>query len=263
MRDLKSIMLAMSASVDEIRALDDARYEQAKTNPTCFTYWFPVVEKLRIRTPKSLVIPFPREIIKLIQQDCVDESLTSIKPIADQMRAFAVEVGYPLFIKNSLFSGKHSWGETCFVQSEKVSIEDHIAYIFYLWAMHSPEYALHVVAREFIRTTPAFHAFGGMPVTQEYRLFVRDGKVEGYQFYWPESSIMEPSVPDWRDRLRAISKPAPHLLAEMIADAEHVGRELGDYWSVDFLMDQEGSPWLIDMAEGDKSYRCPTGYRSL
>lgn len=253
---------ALKPSEADFTRMREKALARARSNRTCFTHWFPVVESLSLRAPRSLVIDFPPGLTAAIADG--DASVKAqLQDIAQQIRAFGEETGYPLFLKNSLSAVKHEWKDTCFIESADVDIAGHIENLTYSWMVLSGDDALYLVVREMIPTAPAFHAFDGrMPIAAEFRLFATDGKLNGWQPYWPAHAIQRPSAPDWQKRLKAISIPTTAELAEMQTAAEAVTRRLGGYWSVDFLKDRCGNLWLIDMAEGEKSFRCEVGYRS-
>lgn len=263
--DLASLVGFSLPTDEEMETIRARRIEQAKTNPTCFTHWFGSVQKLEIPHPQSHVIDFPYELTGALLDERADESAEPMAAIIASIRAFGEQVGYPLFIKNSLFSGKHEWAHTCYIAADATDeqIAHQITWLTHLWAMVGGEVALHLIVREFIQTAPVFHAFGGMPVTAEYRLFATDGKLNGWQPYWPEAAIQEPSVDDWADRLKTIAIPSQDEMQQMRAWAESITANLGGFWSVDFLRDRNGKLYLIDMAEGHKSYRCPVGYQGV
>lgn len=251
-------------SEEEFLAIEQRMEEQARQNPTCFTHWFPAVEASGAPHPRSRVLPLPLSIQKALvnhdpaAREMLDQTIADIRAIGDRF-------GWPLFIKNSLFSGKHSWKHTCFLAegSSDDEIFQHIGAITEDWIMLAPEMALYLVVREMLDVTPIFHAhFGEMPVTQEFRLFATDGSVDGWQPYWPEKSVLSPSVDDWQSRLAAIAEPSEELMHDMTHWAKAITANLTGSWSVDFLIDAKGTPYLIDMAEAHKSYHCPTGYRS-
>lgn len=240
-------------------------YLAAASNPTCFANWYPAVEELGLRAPKSDWIPVTVDIQKEIENENLDQAMVLLKPIADQVRTFGEAHGYPLFIKNSLFSAKHSWKDSCYIANADVNIERHIALIFYEWLIvgMGAGMARHLVVREFIDAKPQFYAFSDMPITQEFRLFASKGKAYGYQPYWPERAIREPSVEQFQPLLKEISKPSDALLAEMIEMASKLTDALGDDYSVDFLIDRAGKPWLIDVALARSSFVCQTGFVTL
>lgn len=167
------------------------------------------------------------------------------------------EVGFPLFLKTSFTAAKHYWRESCFMpNAQPQTVLRHLAELCMYQSMSPHPYSPSLVVREMIKTAPAFIAFdGGMPVTKEFRVFSDSGKVSGYQPYWPELSIQKPSIEGWREALVGIKEPSAQQLAEMVETAKAVTEKLGGYWSVDFLADKDGQLWLIDMAEGNLSYR--------
>lgn len=114
-----------------------------------------------------------------------------------------------------------------------------------------------LVVREMIPTTPSFTSFMDMPIVEEYRFFTKNGKVEGFQPYWPEEAFeYEDNLPeDWQERLQKMAKPSPELLKDMIDMANKVVGNLDGDWSIDFLIDKNGLPYLTDMAEAHKNYR--------
>lgn len=250
---------------EEMQAMHERRVEAAKINPTCFTHWFPTVERLGIPHPRSRVIDFPDELTCLVLDERHDEAAADMARVIAAIRAFGEEVGYPLFVKNSLFSGKHEWPNTCYIAGDASDeqIWRQIVWLTNLWGMLGADLALHLVVREFIRTEPVFHAFSGMPVTAEFRLFATDGELNGWQPYWPEGAIQEADVADWAERLKTIAIPGQDEMQQMRAWAEAITRELGGYWSVDFLRGSDGKLYLIDMAEGRKSYKCEAGYQPV
>lgn len=260
--DLDSIALSLPSD-EEFLAIEQRMEAQARQNPTCFTHWFPVVEASGVPHPRSRVLPLPLSIQKaLVNYDPAAREMLA-ETIAE-IRATGDTFGWPLFIKNSLYSGKHSWQDTCHLPAglSDDEIFQHIGAITEEWMMRAPEMALFLVVREMLDVDPVFHAHRGMPVTQEFRLFADNGVIEGWQPYWPEQSVLAPSIDDWQARLAAISEPSDALLDEMRRWAETITAELGGAWSVDFLISKDGAPHLIDMAEAHKSYRCPTGYRA-
>lgn len=259
-KSLSDMIRASIPSDEELNAIRQRRIEAAKHNPNCFTHWFSVVERLGILSPKSKVVYFPAELSGPLLDGCTEDLAAMLAPIVSEIQSFGGEAGYPLFLKNSLFSGKHSWVDTCFVPSPD-AVSEHIQAINMDSAMVGCDLSLYLVAREMIETKPAFHAFRGeTPIVEEFRLFARDGKTEGYQPYWPEMAIRHPSAPDWREKLRAISVPSQEDLAYMVECAEKITSALGGYWSVDFLRGADDRLWLIDMALGQCSFKCDTGF---
>jgi len=243
-------------SKDDMKRYRQRQLKDAMENKTCFTYWYPHVLKLGIPTPKSKVIPFGRELTEaIIEENESPQVLDDLSVCVEDIADFANECGYPVFLKNSLFSGKHDWAGTCFIESEDTDILMNIANITSYWSTVANELALFFVVREMINTRAAFTAFGGLPVTEEFRFFSKDGELVSYQPYWPADSIVEPDADDWEEKLKAMSVLGKKDLAQLTAWANQVTASLTGEWSVDFLKGVDGNWWLIDMAEGEKSFR--------
>ena len=85
----------------------------------------------------------------------------------------------------------------------------------------------------------------------------KTGKTYAYQAYWPANSILDADTNDWAQKLESISEATQQQMDEMIKGADRVTRTLRGDWSVDFLIDKDGAPWLIDMAVASQSYISP------
>jgi hypothetical protein len=237
---------------------------QAARNPTAIKNWLYAVETMSVPSPETDIYDFNW----LVQRAIVNHDYQSIEPLAqplvDNIRTSGKKMGYPLFIRTGLFSGKHNWKNTCYIQASDTDqdIIRHLCSLIEYWYMVGGTYNFDLVVRKFIKTKTLFTAFDGeMPITQEFRLFTEGGVVDSYQFYWPEQAIdgHNPSKPNWRELLRDVSKPSDSLLNEMIVLAENVASLLDGDWSIDFLIDENGKPILIDMAERKKSFVCTQG----
>lgn len=109
-----------------------------------------------------------------------------------------------------------------------------------------------------LKTEPAFHAFHGeMPITREFRYFVRDGEIEHRQFYWPAGSIdgHSPTAEDWRAMLSDLAGVDAEDRYFLDWQTKNAGNLLGGYWSVDWLWTTDRGWVLTDMAEGNHSFK--------
>lgn len=237
-------------------------------NKTCLSYWYPKIKDL-VPTPETRVLVLEEDLMLLAYgEEAVREKLALIPELRKAKKwihTMAVSIGYPVFLRTGLYSGKHSWGKTCYLrggrdpeptEDEKLEITKHVSHLIDESAM-ADLIGLSVnvwVVRRLLRTEPAFYAFHGrMPITREFRFFVFNGLVIHKQPYWPPESILQPSKPNWMDRLEAISVLGADdpILTTL---TERVGAKLDGCWSVDWLW-AEGKWWLTDMAEGEKSFR--------
>jgi len=226
-------------------------------NITCLSYWYPIIQQIKeIKTPQTLIVLTDLHLWELLDGNMPEgygEFVGEIVKCADS-------IGYPCFLRTGLFSSKHRWRKTCYIEKRE-DIPHHVYSIIEdsnmvdLLGLDTNVWAI----RKFLPTKPIFFAFGGMPVTEEYRFFVREGKVEHFQPYWPPVSLedarhIDPLPHNWRSELKKISLIEPLDLAYLSSLTELVGERLGGYWSVDWLKTENGW-YLTDMAEGDKSYK--------
>lgn len=90
---------------------------------------------------------------------------------------------------------------------------------------------------------------------------MRDGKVEYHFAYWVPEAIerslgnWESEPPEnWRELLAELAQETLGEVELLTGYAEKIGQVLGDYWSVDFAQHEDGTWYLIDMGEGDRSF---------
>lgn len=219
-------------------------------------YWFPLVEAAGLPVPETLIVDGPKgDLVGL---------LDGVRPegygeFMARVETAVAQVGLPCFLRTGHTSGKHNWLSCCWMQEDS-SLSRHVAALVEESCMGIPGLPTDTwVVRELLPTAPIFHcgSFGGLPVTREFRLFVRDGEVEHTQPYWPAASVAEahPSVRNWEELLDREAKMTDMERQLLTAMAERAGDALGGYWSVDFMEDKDGMWWLIDCAEGDRSFR--------
>lgn len=244
-------------------------------------YWWPLVQDVA-RAPKTefVVIDPPAEAVSLasgcrIHQ--VEHGWDEIKPdceppiyaYKDEILAAAARIGYPLFMKTDLTSGKHTWDRSCFVR-EEANFMHHVNFL-----LEEHECALGferdapvraIVLREFLTLDSAFKAFEGMPISRERRYFVEGGRVLCHHPYWPEEAMRfwSSKEPDnWRAelaRLNTETEAEMRTLSVYASNVSHAMARAGDLpnggqWSVDFALNKEDGNWyLIDMALAEQSW---------
>ena len=227
--------------------------------PTAYENWAPAVASSGVSAPDTVMVPlsFDLQEAMLDGKDIPDELQSNIDEIVKAVELMGAKHGFPVFIKTSFVSHKHDWVNTCCLgTADRETVIKHMENIVGFQGFSDYMVSPSLLIRQMLETDAEFHAFyGKMPVTQEFRFFASKGKVEGYQPYWPERSIENASVTDWAERLKKISTLGPRDQARLIDMAANVTRRLEGEWSVDFLKDRHGKWWLIDMAEGARSYR--------
>jgi hypothetical protein len=220
-------------------------------------FWFPKIAAAGLRVPATRIIRANDDLVVLLD----GEKPPGWDDLVDELVAAGNEVGWPAFLRTGHGSGKHEWDRTCFLPGPS-DVAHHIAALVE-WSCCVDMFGLPTdvwAVREMLPAPPLFRCEGycRFPVTREFRLFVRDGRVEHVQPYWPPDAVEQgrPSDPDWRTKLErasALTQPERAALELIAATAgQAVG---GGYWSVDLLEDV-GRRWVVtDMAEGDRSFR--------
>lgn len=189
----------------------------------------------------------------------------------DRLQQAGEAFGWPCFLRTGYGSGKHEWRSTCWVPSPS-AMSQHV-YALVEWS--------HIVdigglpyqdwfVRKMLDVEPLFHAFDGMPITREFRVFFKGDEYQHIQPYWIPKAIHAPDRIDWRDRLRDASQLKDEEAEELCYLAGEAMGAVGavdeEHWSIDFLQDRDGQWWLTDMADGDKSFawcpRCGTEYEA-
>ncbi len=226
-------------------------------NKTRLSYWFPLIHAAGIPVPRTEIVPYAHSLAPLFdgqQPEGWDDLRIAIIWAADR-----ISRNGPWFLRTDFGAAKHSWKNTCCVR-DLTSIGRHIAAIAEDHEMQFPFVPPcdNWIVREMLPTKPVFTAFWGkMPITREFRFFVRDDHVEHVQGYWPPDAIKgnKPSIKTWRKKLMKINEFTGDREQSQLYDlARRVSRAVPGFWSVDLLETDRG--WFVtDMAEGEKSYR--------
>lgn len=239
----------------------------------CISYWYPKVHRV-VPTPKTAIItvepewrePFLSGLCGIADGgDLCGRDVRALEAVASLVAKAAEEFGYPCFLRSGHTSGKHDWQDTCYLQREE-AIRQHL-YRIWEYGEVASIIGLPVnvwAVREMLKVLPGFWAFAGrMPIGMERRYFVRDGKVEWHQPYWPPEALEDSAHPivgaapgeNWRERLDAMNKEEAHEITELRGMTEKVGAAVPGYWSVDWLLTVDRGWVMIDMALGDQSFR--------
>ena len=228
-----------------------------------FSFWFPAIVAAGVPYPKT-------EIIKtdLVLLDLLDGK----KPkgwdgFLAEVRGACDKIGYPCFLKTGVFSSKHGWRGTCYIEGPEV-LARHISRIIEdseladMLGLPTDEW----IVRELLPTVAPFTSHDGMPVTKERRYFIRPGEVLCHHPYWPQAAIRT-EVPEklWRPQLDALNEETLEEIEELTRQSLRVSVHLDGVWSLDWLHATTG--WhAIDMAPAARSFHwegCPLSAKSI
>lgn len=222
--------------------------------------WFPAVEKAGLPVPRTLMLNYDH---RLIAAACEGEASAPIKAEIDRVNKVVLEaatqIGFPVFIRTDLTSAKHSGPRNyCARTSSDLArvvyrtIEDSELKLMFAPCSEA------LMVRQFLDLPGAFTAFGGLPISREYRFFADGKRVICHHPYWPEEAFDEFSkAPASAKELlaRLYADAAPQQLFELAVKA---AAAVGDgAWSIDFAQDRSGKFWLLDMARAEDSYHFP------
>lgn len=223
---------------------------------TCAKHWLPVAEKIA-PTPKTVVIPVPHDLIFMLD----GEKPLDIDEIMEQIARAGEELGYPVFLRTDYLSGKHSWNLCCGGLTDRTKIHEVVANLVNESALADQPLTM-FLAREMLEVTPIFHAFRmGLPVSREFRFFVKEGEVYHIQPYWPEDALknyVDDGLENWAEVLRKVSTLTPEEYAPLAEMTKRISLDENlrcKGWSVDWLCDAKGKWWLTDMAVDTVSYK--------
>jgi len=211
-------------------------------------YWFPKT--------KDLPIPQPRTEVALKEGTVSWMEFLDTPKIFDgqveHLRSKAKELGYPLFVRTDQSSAKHSYINTC-----KVESEDRLMRNIYCLIEENIMCDLNIQTlyfRDFIELDSVFTAFNKIPIAPERRYFVKDGEILCHHPYWPEDAIKDPDHEDWESRLRGINFEETCEVILLKRYATIISMAVPGCWSVDFAKAKNGVWYFIDMADARLSW---------
>jgi len=222
---------------------------------TSMLYWYPKIRGLQIALPKTQIVKVPYDkLVSIIDGKMLPDNYLH------QIAKIASKIGYPLFLRTDMGSAKHYWNHTCFVSEPKL-LFTHISSLIdttLAQGMFGELDPNALVFREYLHLESTFRAFDGMPVAKERRYFINDGKVICHHPYWIKDAIeadYHTNKPDnWRELLAELNIETDTEIKLLTSIANKVSKVCAGYWSVDFAKGLNDFWYLIDMAEGEKSW---------
>jgi len=221
-------------------------------NKTSLLYWWPRVKDLGIPVPKTHIMPVDWRVIV----PAFDGEPLSLEFLSE-LREAAEVIGFPLFLRTDLQSGKHGWKDTCYIPDESYLQRNMLGVVEENECgacMFGPQFEA-LVFREFLQLETSFKAFREFPVNRERRYFVENGKILCHHPYWPEFAIEgHTDAEGWRERLAILNEEPDSEVGFLSEYACKVSSALPGFWSVDLAKAKDGMWYLIDMALGRESF---------
>lgn len=220
-----------------------------------FLYWYPKIAG-KMETPRSVIIPFSaKDAITILNGN--DDALSDLVDIIIQ-ELHHNKILFPVFFKTDFYSAKWYWADTCLINS-KNDLEKNIVSLLSLNQDDDCRPINALVFKQYIQPEAKLSAFNGMPIGKERRYFIENKRVLCHHPYWEENSIEffdEDYPEDWRDILRDLNVEDSLEVEILTRESELFARLIDDdgYFSIDFMQGIAGNWYVIDCAEGHKSY---------
>lgn len=136
----------------------------------------------------------------------------------------------PIVIKDYVKSQKHYWAEACFIPNaaDREKVE---AVIRRFLELQGPDFNEGLVFRAFVELEQlTAHSQSGMPLTKEFRVFVKNGAVIATYKYWDEGDYqqVEPVLDTFEPLLSKIKSNFFTMDIAKKKDGEWIIVELGD-----------------------------------
>ena len=238
--------------------LFEKQLDEIREQMTNLTFWFPVLKRIGMRIPRTTIV-YSGDI--LLGELTDNKKPENLKMFLDRMDLALKDFKFPIFLRTGMMSDKHSWKNTCFLKDRKDLLQ-HVGNIVetsYIANIAGKPFAFDFWAiREMIETEPIFRFFSGdMPITKEFRFFIKDGKIQCFHPYWPEEAFRNKLNKEQKKKLKKIQRLYKAEKKELFAMTAYIAHFFKDYWSVDFLKAKNGDWYCIDMAVGERSYHWP------
>lgn len=224
-------------------------------NRSSMLYWYPLVKGLPIPQPKTEFVLSKDNWWKYLDGEMLPEQdMSTLKKAIKRM-------GYPVFIRTDLASGKHQYLSSSYIDSED-KIAQNLFGLIEQNALRDLWFDT-IVVREFIHLDYKFTAFGGLPIAAERRYFIKDGQVICRHSYWPEDAIRFYGNEDvWKDTtwekwLQEMNTESEVEIRTLTRYAEMIASVLDGAWSVDFARGRNGMWYFIDAAVAERSWHPP------
>jgi len=187
-----------------------------------------------INTPKEYkfchYLPMNYDTIKEYTPKTTFKKLASEFRISEFENEIAEFGNKPIIVKDYVKSQKHYWEEACFIPNAEDKKKVNLVIRRFL-ELQGPDFNEGLVLREYVELEELKkHAQSGMPLTKEFRVFVKNNKVMAIYKYWDEGSYgnTEPAIETFKEVIPRIRSNFFTMDIAKKKDGNWIIVELGD-----------------------------------
>lgn len=216
--------------------------------PASMEFWYPrLLEVDNLRVPETEWVDL--ESAK-VHEGTIHEMYSADYELEELVNAIETLGGPPVFLRTDMASNGLDYGGACIESLEEEEVREVAGNVlnFNITLAEVPFSSL--VVREWIDIISFGAEFG-----VEVRVFVENGEVDRWGFYWPEDDV-ECSRETYERTKRIAEERGPDVLdmANRVADRfDEV--DVVDGWSVDFILSSEDNWYCTDMAPANMSMK--------
>jgi hypothetical protein len=147
----------------------------------------------------------------------------------------------PYILKGTTNSKKHQWNTHMFAENKKAATEVYMRLYSDSFFLNSTQ---DIVFRKFVPLNKLADGLNGLPVSEEYRFFVLNGKIVDSGFYWSES---------W-DEIKSKHEISPSNVPREFVNQiiENVSPRI-NFFVFDVARTQDGKWILVELNDGQMS----------
>jgi len=231
----------------------DLKYTSRSRDLNDLSYWFPKIKDCGIKVPKTIIIPFPEDMVngETFYMENIPEDEKRIERFVRETVLPEIEkAGFRsrLFLKNGACSNKFDAGKSCFCLPDVYEITRAIANIQYFSLCNETGGEFELVIRERVGDRDCLipKIYNGLPLRPEFRVFYDFDSHEPIFAvdYW-DCDYVYPHLYDATDRivfaamkeyLKESFETCKDDVIEMVDSAMKNVARLQGPWSIDLMM---------------------------
>ena len=240
-------------------------FKHANSEENDLSFWYPKINNLGFKTPKTLITNFTSEEVSLIKRgkwDNIDEDEIKNRIIEENTKNNLIDLDSEMFLRLGTFSDKFNF-QACHIENINDVYQKLMVFLDDVYFKLEWQEKINLVLREYIKTNYTRNTiYNGMPLNTEFRVFYDfdNNSILGIYNYWDTNTMIDnlrnkDDLQSFANNAKIIDEDfqcLKPLLNEEVAE-KMMAADLNGKWSCDFLYN--GNEFvLIDMAHAECSY---------